>query len=94
MIQKNVTGQGLYIYAHDTSADAAKTGDAANITATISKDGAAAAATNDTNPTEIGDGVYWFDLTETRIPTSISLPGVAYSSGRYENAMAFSTVCP
>lgn len=63
-IIKNTAGQGLYVYAHDVAADAAKTGDAANITATLSKDGAAGAATNDTNPTEIGGGVYWFDLTQ------------------------------
>ena len=63
-IIKNTAAQGLYVYAHDTAADAAKTGDAANITATISLDGAAAGATNDTNPTEIGGGVYWFALTQ------------------------------
>lgn len=64
MIFKNVSGQGLYVYAHDTSADEAKTGDAGNITANLSKDGAAQGATNDTNPTEIGGGVYWFDFTQ------------------------------
>lgn len=63
-IIKNTASQGLYVYAHDTAADAAKTGDAANITATISLDGAAAGATNDVNPTEIGGGVYWFALTQ------------------------------
>lgn len=63
-IIKNKASQGLYVYAHDTAADAAKTGDAANITATISLGGAAAGATNDVNPTEIGGGVYWFTLTQ------------------------------
>jgi hypothetical protein len=64
MIYKNTASQGLYVYAYDKSTGSSKTGDAANITANWSKDGAAPAATNDTNPTEIGGGVYWFDLTQ------------------------------
>jgi len=64
MILKNVAGQGLYIYAHDTYADAPKTSDAANITGTLSKDGAAPAALNAAHPTEIGGGVYWWPLTQ------------------------------
>ena len=67
-VYKNVASQKLAIYAHDTSADAAKTGDAANITAQISKDGAATAATNDVNPTELdatdAKGIYIFDMTQ------------------------------
>lgn len=65
---KNVASQKIAIYAHDTAADAPKTGDAANITAQISKDGAACAATNDTNPTELdaadAPGVYIFDMLQ------------------------------
>lgn len=65
---KNLAGQKIAVYAHDTSADAAKTGDAANITAQISKDGGETAATNDTNPTELdatdAPGVYLFDMTQ------------------------------
>ncbi len=71
-MQKNVSGQRVYVYAYDitsTSGDPSETGDAANITAQISKDGGAAAATNDTNPTELDatdhPGVYYFDLTQT-----------------------------
>ena len=67
-IYKNVASQKLAVYAYDTSAGAAKTGDAANITAEISKDGAASAATNDANPTELDatdhPGIYIFDLTQ------------------------------
>lgn len=67
-VYKNVASQKIAIYAHDTSADAAKTGDAANITAQISKDGGATAATNDTNPTELdatdAPGIYIFDMTQ------------------------------
>jgi len=68
MLFKNIAGQKLAIYAHDTSADAPKTGDASNITAQISIDGGATAATNDTNPTELdatdAKGIYIFDLTQ------------------------------
>lgn len=64
MLFKNTAGQGLYVYAYDRTTGDAATGDAANITATISKDGAAPGATNDVNPTEIGGGIYHFDLTQ------------------------------
>ena len=67
-LYKNVSGQKIAVYAYDTSADGPKTGDAANITAQISKDGAATAATNDTNPTELdatdAKGIYIFDMLE------------------------------
>lgn len=64
MLQKNTAGQGLYVYAHDLLADAPKTGDASNITATVSKDGGSPAASATTNPTEIGRGVYWLPLSQ------------------------------
>ncbi len=45
-----------------------KTGDAANISAQISKDGAATAATNDVAPTELdaadAPGIYLFNMTQ------------------------------
>lgn len=67
-LYKNVASQKVAVYAHDTSADSAKTGDAANITAQVSKDGGATAASNDTNPTELdatdAPGIYIFDLTQ------------------------------
>lgn len=63
---KRATAGKIAITAWDTLTDAPKTGDAANITAQISKDGGASAASNDANPTELsaGDhpGVYVFDL--------------------------------
>jgi len=67
---KNVASQKLAVYAHDTAADAAKTGDAANITANICLDGTvnSSNSTNDVNPTELDatdfPGVYVFDLTQ------------------------------
>lgn len=65
---KNIASQKVAIYAHDVAADAAKTGDAANITAYISKDGGAAAQSDDVNPTELDavnmKGIYVFDMTQ------------------------------
>jgi len=67
-VYKNIASQLIAVYAHDTAADAPETGDAANITAQISKDGGATAATNDVNPTELdaGDapGIYIFSMTQ------------------------------
>ncbi len=67
-LYKNTAGQKLAVLAIDTSDGSLKTGDAANITAQISKDGGASAASDDTNPTELDatnhPGVYIFDLTQ------------------------------
>jgi hypothetical protein len=63
-LKKNVASQIVIVYAYDLDNEQGKTGDAANITAQISKDGAAFASTNDTNPTEIGLGSYAFTLTQ------------------------------
>ena len=65
---KNVASQKFAVYAYDTTIDVGKTGDAANITAEISLDGAASAPTNDVNPAELEatdhPGIYVFDLTQ------------------------------
>lgn len=63
-MQKNVAGQKWRVFAFDRTTQAPKTGDAANITAVISIDGAAAVQTNDVNPTEISKGFYQFNLTQ------------------------------
>ena len=65
---KNTAGQKVIVYAHDTAADAPKTGDAANITAYIAQDAASIGVSNDANPTELDatnmKGLYAFDLTQ------------------------------
>ena len=65
---KNVASQKIAVFAYDTSAQEPKTGDSANITAYISKDGGAGIPTNDTNPVELDaanmKGVYIFDMTQ------------------------------
>ena len=65
---KNVASQKVAVFAWNNSLGVAKTGDAGNITAQISKDGAATAATNDTNPTELdatdAPGIYIFDMEQ------------------------------
>lgn len=65
---KNTANQYVTFFVEDTFNKVGKTGDAANITATISIDGSAPVATNDVNPTEISDvnmpGLYRFLLTQ------------------------------
>ena len=66
--QKNETGQKFMVLAVNTTNGLPSTGDAANITAKISKDFGSFAALTDTNPTEIdatnAAGVYVFDLSQ------------------------------
>ena len=71
MLIKNTASQKWRVFAFDRSDGTPKTGDAANITAKISKDHAAAAAVTDTNPTEIEDGYYDFDLTRAETNANI-----------------------
>ena len=65
---KNTANQKIAILAWDTENDIPKTGDADNITAFISKNGAAPVQSNDVHPTELDaihcKGVYQFDLTQ------------------------------
>lgn len=66
-VYKNRASQKLAVFAVDATG-APKTGDAANISAQISLDGAATNATNDAAPTELdatdAPGVYLFDMTQ------------------------------
>jgi len=61
---KNVASQKWIVFAYDSTTGLAKTGDAGNITANIRIDGGAAGAVGDTNPTELEDGYYVFDMTQ------------------------------
>lgn len=67
MLFKNVASQKIHVYAYNSTTGAAKTGDAANITAYVSLDGTANAV-DDTNPAEVDatnmPGIYVFDLTQ------------------------------
>lgn len=63
-MQKNVSGQKWIVFAFDRTDNTPKTGDAAQITANLRIDGGAANAVDDTNPTELEDGYYAFDLTQ------------------------------
>jgi len=65
---KNTSSQKVAVFAWDNSLGVAKTGDAANISAQISIDGAATAATDDAAPTELdatdAPGIYIFDMLQ------------------------------
>jgi hypothetical protein len=63
-MQKNVAGQKWIVFAFDLTDNTPKTGDAANITANLRLDGGAANAVDDTNPTELEDGYYVFDISQ------------------------------
>jgi hypothetical protein len=62
-LQKNTASQKWVVFAFNDTDNSAKTGDAANITANLRIDGGAANAVDDTNPTELEDGYYIFDIT-------------------------------
>lgn len=61
---KNTANQKWIVLAFDSTTGLPKTGDAAQITANLHKDYGDAAALTDTNPTELEDGFYAFDLSQ------------------------------
>lgn len=66
-LYKSVSDQKIPVYARNVLTSSPATGDAANITAYISRDGGAPVQTEDINPTELSatnlPGVYMFDLS-------------------------------
>lgn len=101
-MQKNVAGQKWTVFAFDRTDNTPKTGDAANITANLRIDGGAANAIDDTNPTELEDGFYVFDITQVESngdmilisPESttsniqvIGVPGVIYTTAPNSNVL-------
>jgi hypothetical protein len=63
-MEKNTAGQKWVVFAFNRTTNAPVTGDAANITANLRIDGGAANAVDDTNPTELEDGYYVFDISQ------------------------------
>lgn len=61
-MKKNTAAQKWIVFAFDETNNTPKAGDAAQITAKISRDGAAGGAVTDTNPTELEGGYYVFDI--------------------------------
>jgi hypothetical protein len=65
---KNVASQKVIVYAFDSTTNLPKTGDAANLTAYVSKDYGAVTVLGDTSATEMdatnAKGYYLFDLTQ------------------------------
>lgn len=65
---KNVASQKIALFAFDATTNVPKTGDAANITAYVSKDHGAVTVLGDTTATEFdatnAPGWYWFDVTQ------------------------------
>jgi hypothetical protein len=93
---KNQADQTITVNAYDTSGEAWKTGDAAQITAQISLDAGVSAATNDVNPTELEatdqPGVYVFDLTQAETNADMVVISAVSSTGNvWINPITFYT---
>lgn len=83
-LYKNVASQKVIVFCYNKLTGNAGTGRAATITANISKDAAAPAATNDVNPTEIGGGLYAFDLTQAETNADLIALYAADSDSNYQ----------
>ena len=98
-MKKNTAGQKWRVFAFNRNTGEPVTGDASNITATIAIDHGSATALDDTNPTEIEDGYYLFDLTRAETnggvldlyPQSstsdvqvVGVPGTVYTVEQYD----------
>lgn len=70
-LRKNVASQKIRVFAFDRTNGEPETGDAANITCKVAKDWGAASALTDTNPTEVEDGFYLFDLTASETNATV-----------------------
>jgi len=74
---KNVAFQKVYVFAYDSTTNAPKTGDAANITAYVAKDFGSATVLGDTSATEVDStnakGFYVFDLTQSETNADVLL---------------------
>lgn len=64
-MQKNVAGQKWVVFAFSRTSGNPITGDAANITANLRIDGGSANPVDDTNPQELSNGYYYFDISQT-----------------------------
>lgn len=96
-IEKNVAGQKAFIFAVNSSGNGLS-GDAANITAKISLDGASAAASSDTNPTEVDatnlPGVYYFDLSQAETNADVITVKATSSTSGVKIATIFMYTVP
>ena len=85
---KNVASQKWVVFAFDITDGSPKTGDAAQITGKISLDHATPGAIGDTNPTEIEDGYYVFDLTQGETDADVQAWAMAcqamFASSRFQ----------
>ena len=63
-MKKNTAGQKWVVFAFNRNTNVPLTGDANNITAGIRIDCGAANSVDDTNPTELSHGYYYFDISQ------------------------------
>jgi hypothetical protein len=96
-MQKNVSGQKAQLFFFDATTGLPKTGDAANLTAYISKDGGAVTVLGDTTATEMdatnAKGWYQFDLTQAETNgDELLLTGKSSTANVTTGGRMFSTV--
>jgi hypothetical protein len=63
-MQKNISGQKWIVFAFNLTDNSPFEGDADNITANLRLDGGTANPIDDTNPTELEAGYYYFNITQ------------------------------
>jgi len=83
-LYKNVASQKIAVFCYNKVTGNPATGRASTITATVSKDGGSATASNDVNPTEISAGMYIFDLTQTETNADLIVFCSADSDPNYQ----------
>ena len=92
MLFKNTASQGVYCFMIDSGTGEGKTGDASNISVTISLDGGATSASSN-SVSEIGGGVYTLTLTqgETNADRVAIIPSSSTASVVGSPIIAFTT---
>ncbi len=102
-MEKNVSGQKWRVFAFNPTTGLPVTGDAANITAQLKIDAAVLESVDDTNPAEIANGYYDFDILQAEsngdniliLPVSatadvqvVGVPGVYTTTAPNANALS------
>jgi hypothetical protein len=87
-MERNVASQKVYVQEIDSATGAPKTGDSANLTLYVAKDGGSLTALGDTSATELSSsnapGIYWFDVTQAETnAASLEFSGKSSTSGCY-----------
>ncbi len=78
---KNTASQKWTVFAFDRTSNSPVTGDALNITANLRLDGGGANPVDDTNPAELEEGYYSFDLSKAETNADMILISPSSTTG-------------